>query len=103
MPSALAFDSSGNIFVADYFNHKIRKITATGLVSTIAGNTAGFADGQGNNAQFNFPTQLAFDSSGNIFVTDYRNNKIRKITATGLVSTIAVSYTHLTLPTSDLV
>ncbi len=85
----IAEDSSGHIYVADAYNHKIRKITPSGEVSTLAGSTLGFEDGQGSNAKFNNPEGIAVDSLGNIFVADTYNHKIRKITPDGVVSTIA--------------
>jgi len=89
-PLNIAVDGSGNLFVADYYNNEIRKITSSGVVTTFAGSTtSGSADGTGTAATFNGPTALAFDSSGNLFVTDRLNNMIRKITSTGVVTTFA--------------
>ena len=90
-PLGVCADASGNIYVADTDNHKIRKITPTGVVSTFAGSSgpAGSIDGIGTAAKFNKPKGICVDGSGNIYVADSENNKIRKITPTGLVSTFA--------------
>jgi len=90
-PLGVAVDSSGNVYVADFRNHRIRRITPAGVVSIFAGSTEGFADGAGTEAQFNYPTGVAVDSSGNVFVTDSVNHLIRKITTAGVVSTLAGS------------
>ena len=90
-PRGVAIDSTGNIYVADTANHTIRKITAGGVVTTVAGTAGvnGSVDGTGTNARFNYPTGVAVDSSGNIFVADAGNAAIRKITAGGVVTTVA--------------
>ena len=80
-PSGVAVDSSGNVYVADTENNRIRKITPTGKVTTLAGS--------GDTAQFSGPYGVAVDSSGNLYVADEFNNRIRKITPTGVVSPLA--------------
>jgi len=92
-PCGVAVDASGNVYVADAFNNKIRKISG-GVVSTLAGSgTASSLDGQGTAATFNQPFSVVTDASGNIYVTDRVGAKIRKITPGGLVSTLAGSGT----------
>jgi len=89
-PGSIAIDRSGNLYVTDWEGNKVRKITPGGVVSTLAGSGAtGSADGQGTNASFNYPTGIAVDSKGNLWIADNGNNKIRMITPTGLVSTAA--------------
>jgi hypothetical protein len=90
-PYDIAFDTSGNMFVADYINNLIRKVTPAGITSTFAGGTQGNADGNGTAAQFNKPSKLVFDNAGNLLVTDANNNRIRRITVSGDVTTIAGS------------
>lgn len=90
-PEGLAVDGAGNVYVADAWNHTIRKITPAGAVSTLAGwaGYSGAADGTNSKARFHRPTGIALDGATNLFVTDSLNHTIRKITPTGTVSTIA--------------
>ena len=89
-PKGLAVDEEGNVYVADESNHRIRKVSPAGEVSTVAGNgSAGFANGQGTAAQFNAPYDVALDSRGNLFVADINNHQIRMISSSGKVSTLA--------------
>ncbi|HVN03653.1 MAG TPA: hypothetical protein VMT86_04495 [Bryobacteraceae bacterium] len=91
-PSAVVFDSSGNLYIADTDNNRVRKVSG-GTISTVAGNgTAGFA-GDGSSAtasgtELNAPSGLAFDSSGNMYIADADNYEVRKVTG-GTISTVA--------------
>ncbi|MEI6715812.1 MAG: MBG domain-containing protein [Verrucomicrobiota bacterium] len=93
-PGGLAFDTAGNLFVADNKNHTIRKITPAGLVSTFAGQPGemGNADGAATVARFQYPCSLAIDSTGNLYVADSENNAVRKITPSGNVKTLASGF-----------
>ena len=90
-PSGVAGDAAGNLYVADTMNGTIRKVTSDGTVTTLAG-TAGFsgsADGTGAEAQFSWPTAVAVDGDGNVYVADTQNSAIRKVTPEGVVTTLA--------------
>lgn len=89
-PAGMGIDANDNLYVADCYNHRIRKITSNGVVTTYAGlATAGVVDGNVSVAKFNRPTGLGVDVLGNVFVADYDNHKIRKISTSGDVSTVA--------------
>ena len=89
-PSSLAFDSLGNLFIADGGNSTIRKMTPDGSVTTFAGQAGvvGYKDGQGSLASFNYPKAIVFDKNDNLYVADNKNALIRKITPHGDVTTI---------------
>jgi sugar lactone lactonase YvrE len=89
-PFGIAVDSAGTVYVADTNNGAIRKITSAGVVSILAGGSGhGYADGTGTAAKFHEPHGIAVDTSGNVYVADYENNLVRKITAAGVVTTLA--------------
>lgn len=89
-PGGMVFDPEGNLYVADYGNHAIRKITPAGEVSTYAGTgQPGFANGHRTQATFHSPYGLALDSRGNLYVGDVRNHAIRRIAPDGMVTTLA--------------
>ncbi|RWY48132.1 NHL repeat-containing protein [Mucilaginibacter gilvus] len=88
-PTGITADAAGNLYVADAGNNLIRKISTAGAVSVFAGSGAmGDADGTATAAAFNNPTGLTFDATGNMYVADYGNNELRKITAAGMVSSM---------------
>jgi len=102
-PVGVAVDGAGNLYIADGFNYRIRKVTAaTGIITTVAGNgsnatvtCSGYTDSAGDgcaatSAQINFPAGVAVDGAGNLYIADENNFRIRKVTAgTGIITTVA--------------
>jgi YVTN family beta-propeller protein len=90
-PSSIVVDSSGNFYIADAGSHTIRKMTAGGVVTTLAGlaGVSGSVDGAGNIARFNAPAGVALDSAGNLYVADSFNHTVRTISPSGIVGTLA--------------
>jgi uncharacterized protein (TIGR03437 family) len=89
-PVSVLPDNAGNLYVADSLNNCIRKISASGIITTIAGNGAAGYSGDGQSAvaaSLNTPQQAVLDSAGNLYISDYNNNVIRKVTADGRIST----------------
>ncbi len=94
-PTDVALDTQGNLFIADYGNHRVRKVDTSGKITTYAGGAAGFAgDGaEAAKAQFNSPIAISIDRNNNLYISDYLNQRIRKISSSGSVSTVAGSGT----------
>lgn len=90
-PAGVAGDAQGNVYVVDTGNHTIRRISAYGFVSTVAGKAgeAGSADGAGVDARFAAPMGLVTDAGGNLYVADTGNHTLRKVSASGMVTTVA--------------
>ncbi len=92
-PEGVALDSSGNLYIADTYNHIIRKVNTSGIISTVAGTpqSIGYSGdgGQATSAQLTYPGGVALDSSGNLYIADTNNHIIRKVNTSGIISTVA--------------
>jgi sugar lactone lactonase YvrE len=91
-PWGIAEDGGGNIYIADMSNNRIRKVTPAGVISTVAGNgNSGFSGdgGPATSAGLNYPSGVAVDAAGNFYIADFNNNRIRKVTVGGVISTVA--------------
>ncbi len=91
-PSGVIVDASGNLFIADTYNNVIREVGTNGIIATVAGNGTQSYSGDGGpatNASLNYPTGVAVDAAGNLFVADFNNNRIREIGTNGIITTVA--------------
>ena len=91
-PNGLAADSAGNLYIADDFDNRIREVSVAGTLTTVAGNgTVGFSGdgGPATSAQLNFPSGVAVDSAGNLYIADQDNKRIRRVSAGGTITTVA--------------
>lgn len=91
-PYGVAFDGQGNLYIADNFNHVVRRVTPQGVISTYAGNGVGGYSGDGGaarNARLNSPFGLFFDSLGNLFIGDFGNHRVRMVNPAGIITTVA--------------
>ena len=94
LPSGVVVDNSGNLFIADSNNKRIRKVNAKGIITTVAGNGSGLDYGPGDggaatNAGLGSPVGLALDASGNLFIADWEEARIRKVDINGIITTVA--------------
>ena len=88
----MALDASGNLYIADDDNNRIRKVDTNGIITTVAGNGSASYSGDGGaatNASLYYPCGVAFDASGNLYIADYGNNRIRKVDTNGIITTVA--------------
>ena len=90
-PHGITISQDGTLYIADTFNHRIRKISTDGIVSTVAGSNLGFRDGNANDSLFNHQSGIAISHDGTLYVADHNNHRIRKISTNGIVSTITGS------------
>jgi uncharacterized protein (TIGR03437 family) len=91
-PQGIAIDNAGNLFVSDTLNHRVRKITPDGTITTVAGNGNGTLAGDGGpatKASLYYPKGLAVDRSGNLFISDWLNSRVRVVTTDGTIWTVA--------------
>jgi len=96
-PNGVAVDASGNLFIADALNDRIRKVDTNGIITTVAGNgTGGYAGdgGAATNAGLGFPSGVALDATGNLLIADLGNNRIRKVATNGIITTVAGNGTY---------
>ncbi len=91
-PAGVAVDTAGNLYIADSYNHRVRKVSTSGTITTVAGNgTQGFSGdgGSATNASLYEPAGVAVDTAGNLYIADTSNNRVRKVSTSGTITTIA--------------
>ncbi len=91
-PQGVAVDATGNLFISDWGNNRIRKVGTNGIITAVAGNgVAGFSGdgGAATNAELDYATFLAVDATGNLLISDWGNNRIRKLGTNGIITTVA--------------
>jgi len=96
-PEGLVFDTAGNLYIADHYNSRIRKVDTNGIITTFAGNGGNGFSGDGGaatNATLYYPSTLAFDAGGNLYICDQYNCRIRKVATNGIITTIAGNGTY---------
>ncbi len=99
LPMGVAFDHSGNTYIADYENNVVRKVNASGIITTFAGSGRGGYGYSGDGgpataARLRYPFSVAVDTAGNVYIADYNNNAIRKVNTSGIISTVAGTGTY---------
>ncbi len=91
-PTGVAIDATGNLYISDSFNSRIRKVNTLGIITTFAGNgTSGYSGdgGPATAAELMFTDEITFDAAGNLYIADYQGNRIRKVNTAGIISTVA--------------
>ena len=91
-PPSVAYDSVGNLYIGDYANNRVRRVNRAGVITTVAGNgTYGYSgdDGQATSAAFRNPGGIVIDSQGNLYISDVGNHRVRKVSADGVITTVA--------------
>src|SRR6201999_672465 len=88
----VAVDTAGNLYIAEFLNHRVRKVSPNGTITTVAGTgIAGFSGdgGPATDASLNEPFRVALDKAGNLYISDYGNFRVRKVTVDGIIATVA--------------
>jgi len=93
VPSGIAVDAADNLYIADARNNRVRRVAPSGIISTVAGGGSGFPGGNGpaTSASLSWPSSVAVDAAGNLYITDQGNGRIRKVSPSGMISTAAGS------------